>query len=247
MKVMIAPIAAVLLLTAAIFNPVQAQKDEDYEDLRKLYMDEKYEKLISKGEKYLGDSDTRKEPEPYMFLSKAYYEISRMEDMHEDFPPDKAFANSLKWATKYRKKDPEGVLYLENEIFFEELKKSALEEAAGFNADQKFSRAKRFYDSITKFDPNDAGAWLLLGLTQIEMRSMMEASMSFKQAGVVLHAIDVGAVNAQDRKTLMWGGIDYGQYLINEGQKDSARTTLDLLAPALQGDNQFDALYRKVQ
>lgn len=238
---------AAICLAALASNTVQAQKDSDYEDLRKLYIDEKYEKLISKGEKYLGNSDTRKEPEPYMYLAKAYYEISRMEDMNEDYPPDKAFANALKWATKYRKKDPEGRLYRENDLFFEELKKAALEEAAGYTADQKHSRAKRFYDSVTKMDPEDAGAFLLLGLTQVEMRSMQEASMTFKKAGEVLHTIDVGSVNAQDKKTLRLGGIDYAQYLINEGQRDSARTTMDLLAPALAGDAQFDMLYRKVK
>ncbi len=226
---------------------LQAQQDRDYEDLRKLYIDEKYEKVIAKGEKYLGKTDSRKEPEPYMYMAKAYYEISRMEDMHEDFPPEKTFANALKWAGKYRKKDPEGVLFRENDLFFEELKKAALEEGAGFMADQKYSRAKRYYDGITKFDPNDAGAWLMLGNCQVQMRSMTEASMAYKKAGEVLHSSDVTKFNAQDKKTLRIAGIDYAEYLINDGKRDSARSTLDLLAPALQGDAQFDMLYRKVK
>lgn len=239
-------IVAACVLLFANMN-VYAQSDEDFEDLRNLYIDEKYEKLISKGERYLGKTDTRKEPAPYLYLSKAYYELSRMEDMKEEYPPEKTFANALKWATKYRKKDPEGVLFRENELFFEELKKTALLDAAGFMSDQKYSRAKRYYDSMTKFDPDDAGAWLLLGYCQAQMRSMTEANMTFKTAGEVLHSTDVSNLNIQDKKTLREGGINYAEYLIEEGRRDSARATLDLLAPALQGDSEFDMLYRKVK
>ena len=226
---------------------VYAQSDKDFEDLRTLYIDEKYEKLISKGERYMGKSDTRKDPAPYLYMSKAYFELSSMEDMAEDYPPEKTFANALKWATKYRKKDPEGVLFRENDMFFEELKKTALLDAAGFMSDQKYSRAKRYYDAITKFDPDDAGAWLLLGYCQMQMRSMTEAGMTYKKAGEVLHSTDVTRLNAQDKKTLREGGINYAEYLVAEGKRDSARTTMDLLAPALEGDSQFDMLYRKVK
>ncbi len=230
-----------------IVAAASAQTDKDYQDLRTLYIDEKYEKLIAKGERYLGKSDSRKDPAPYLYLSKAYYEISRMEEMHDEYPPEKSFANAMKWATKYRKKDPDGVLFRENEMYFEELKKSALEEAAGYMADQKYSRAKRLYDGITKFDPDDAGAWLLLGLCQMEMRSMTEANMTLKKAGEVLHDADVSSYKAQDKATLRNGGLGYVNYLIEEGRRDSARSTLDLLRPALSGDQEFDLIDRRAK
>lgn len=230
-----------------VLGSAQAQDDREFDDLQNLYLDEKYEKLIQKGEKYLGKTDTRKNPAPYLYLSKAYYEISRMEDMHEDYPPEKAFSNALKWATKYRKKDPEGVLFRENDLYFEELKKVALEEAAGFMADQKFSRAKRYYDAITKFDPDDAGAWFLLGLTQVEMRSMTEAGMAFAKGEEALERIDVTRLTGQDKKILLMGGLEYAEYQMDEGNRTAARTTLDRMAPAFEGDNEFDMLYRKVK
>lgn len=226
---------------------LSAQTDNEYDDLRTLYIDEKYEKLISKGERYIGKSDAKKDPAPYLYLAKAYYEISRAEDMHEEWPPEKAFANALKWAVKYRKKDPEGILFRENDLFFEELKKTALGDAAGQMSDQKYSRAKRFYDSITKFDPENIGAYFLLGLCQMEMRSTTEANMTFKQGDELLRETDVTRMNALDKKTLRDGGIAYAEFLIAEGRRDDATETLDLLAPALAGDSEFDMLYRKVK
>jgi len=230
-----------------VLGTASAQVDKDFDDLQNLYLDEKYEKLIQKGEKYLGKSDTRKNPAPYLYLSKAYYEISLMEDMHDEYPPDKAFSNALKWATKYRKKDPEGVLYRENDLYFEELKKSALGEGAGYMADQKYSRAKRYFDAITKFDPDDAGAWFLLGLSQVQMRSMTEAGMAFAKGEEALERIDVTRLTGQDKKTLLNGGLQYVEFLMDEGKREPARTTMERMAPAFEGDNEFDALYRRIK
>ncbi len=233
-----------ILMTAGMLH---AQTDAEFEDLRNLYMDEKYEKLIAKGEKYVENDKTRKDAEPYLYLSKAYYEISRNEKYNEDFPPEKAFANALKWASKYRKKDPEGALFTDNDLYFRELKQSAMQEAGGFMTDQKFSRAKRYYDAICKFDPEDPGAWLMLGYCQIQMKAMTEAKMTFREAGKVLEAKDLETLNSVERKILREGVLNYSEYLVQEGMRDSARVTMNLAAVVLEGDSEFDMLYRKVQ
>ncbi len=238
---------AVIGLTLTFPAMLSAQTDKDYDDLRSLYIDEKYDKLISKSERYVGKSDTKKDPAPYLYLAKAFFEISRSEEMHDEWTPEKAFANALKWAVKYRKKDPEGVLFRENDIFFEELKKTALGDAAGQMSDRKYSRAKRFYDAVTKFDPENVGAYYLLGLSQVEMRSVTEANMTFKQADDLLRETDVAALNPLDKKTLRDGGIAYAEYLIADGRRGDAAEIMDLLAPALAGDSEFDMLYRKVK
>lgn len=223
----------------------KAQEDE-FEDLRILYMDQKYEKLISKAEAYVDKDKTRKSPEPYLYLSKAYFEMSQLEEYNEDYPPDKAFRDALKWASKYRRKDKEGEIYDENDFYFQELKKSAIEEAGGLMSDQKYSRAKRYYDGITDFDPNDAGAWLMLGYCQMQMRSMQEAKLTFVEAGKVLNSANMDKLNSTERKLLLDGVINYSDYLIQEGMKDSARTTLDLAKPALDGDSEYEMYLDKV-
>jgi hypothetical protein len=233
-----------LLLLA---GKISAQDDSEFEDLRNLYMDEKYEKLIAKGEKYVADDDTRKNADPYLYISKAYYEISRLEQYNEDYPPEKAFANALKWASKYRKKDPEGALFAENDLYFRELKETAMQEAAGFMSDGKYSRAKRYYDAICKFDPEDPGAWLMLGYSQIQMKSMTESKLAFKEAGNVLHSIDVTRLNSVERKLLLLGTMNYSEYLVEESMRDSARATLNLAAPALEGDAEFDQMVKRVR
>ncbi len=224
-----------------------AQKDEVFEDLRNLYMDEKYEKLITKGEKYLANDDTRKDPTPYLYLSKAYYEISRLEEYAKDYPPEKAFTNALKWASKYRKKDPDGTLFRENELYFDELKKAAMGEAAGLMSDQKFSRAKRYYDAIAKFDPEDIGARFMLGYCQLQMKAAMEASIALKEAGRLMYTADLERMSAGDKKIFREGVVRYSDYLLENGMRDSARATLRKAEPVLAGDSEFDMLMRRAK
>lgn len=229
-------VLATALLTVAI---VAKGQDEEFEDLRILYMDEKYEKLISKSERYTANDDTRKKPEPYLYLSKAYYEISMREEFNEDYPPEKAFRNAMKWAAKYRRKDPEGILFAENDLYFQELKRSAVSEAGGLMSDQKYSRAKRYYDGICDFDPEDAGAWLMLGYCQLQIRNKVEAERNFQEAGKVLHTRDMTSLNSTERKLLLEGVVTYSDYLVTEGMRDSSRATLELAKPALDGDAEF--------
>ncbi len=224
-----------------------AQKDELFEDLRNLYMDEKYEKLITKGEKYLANDDTRKDPTPYLYLSKAYYEISLQEEYAKDYPPEKAFTSSLKWASKYRKKDPDGTLFRENELFFDELKKAAMGEAAGLMSDQKYSRAKRYYDAICKFDPEDIGARFMLGYCLHQMKAAMEASIALKEAGRLMHTVNMEGLSSGDKKILREGVVRYSDYLLEAGMRDSARVTLQLAEAVLAGDSEYDMLVRRAK
>ena len=237
----------IVLAAAFLFVAGFAQaQDDEFEDLRVLYMDQKYEKLISKAEGYVNKDNFRKSPEPYLYLSKDYFEMSQLEEFAEKYPPDKAFRDALKWASKYRRKDKEGAIYQDHDFYFNELKKSAIEEAGGLMSDQKYSRAKRYYDGITDFDPTDPGAWLMLGHCQVQMRSMQEAKLTYQQAGKAMHAANMEKLNSTERKLLLNGVINYSDYLIEQGMKDSARTTLDLARPALDGDSEFEMYLNKV-
>ena len=110
-------------------------------------------------------------------------------------------------------------------------------------SDEKYSRAKRYYDGICDFDPEDAGAWLMLGYCQAMIRNQTEAKLNFKQAGQVMHTRDMTTMNSTERKLFLNGVITYHDYLIEQGMRDSARTVLELAHPALEGDSEFLMYY----
>lgn len=239
-------IALILSIFAFGYQTKSLAQDDEFEDLRILYMDGEYEKLIRKSEKYTEKDDTRKDASPYLFLSKAYYEISMDEKYHEDYRPDRAFRDALKWAKKYRRRDPEGALFEENDLYFRELKESAFRSAGAQLAEEKYSRARRFYDAIADFDPEDPGAWLMLGYCQMQERNRREAEMSFQEAGKVMAGRDLSTLNSVEKDIFLQGVMKYSDYLVTESMRDSARTTLEMAIPALEGDPEFDAAYQKL-
>lgn len=237
-----------LLLSAILYfiAPTTAQTDKEYDDLLILYMDGKYEKLMSKSESYATNDKTKKDPLPYLFASKAYYEMSKDEQYAEDYPPDKAFRSALKWAAKYRKKDREGALMAENELYFEELKKAALVEGNAQLAEGDYNKAKRFFDAITDFDPNDPGAWMMLGYCEAKLK-ITESKNTLIKAGAVMSSRDLSDLSPTEQELLKDAIIYYTTFLKDAGMRDSARTTMDMAMPVFGDDKEYQLNYSEIK
>ena len=83
-------------------------------------VDEKYENILYKCIRYTEEDKTKKEPLPYIYIAQAHMGI-HLSDDHElreahEADKNKSLKNSLKYASKYRKKDKELEHY--SEIFY---------------------------------------------------------------------------------------------------------------------------------
>lgn len=154
----------------------------DFDNLLEMLVDEKYEKLLYRAEKYTLDDDTKKQPLPYLYMSMAFYEISKTpEDFDEDFAKG-AFKNSLKYAVKYRKKDKESEYFAEHEEYFDNIRKGCVAEAEIYNDQEKYTKSKGLYKYLTGIDKNDPGAWLFKGYAEYKLKSRKDAGLSFGEA-----------------------------------------------------------------
>jgi hypothetical protein len=233
------PLIALLFVTAQ----VSAQKEE-FDDLLILYVDEDYEKLISKAEKYADNDNYRKHPEPYLYLAKAYYEMSLKEEYAADYP--KAFRSALKNAAKYRKKDKELEYWAENEAFFAALRKASMEEAEMYLSEEDYSKASRVYDGIIDFDPEDTGAHFLYGYTLFKLNRQGEADVIIKAGSNLLATLDIGDLDEDQQRLLKYGLIYYSEYLYESGRADSAQVTMEFGQPYFKEDNEFRLTYEDV-
>ena len=84
----------VITILSFAFLALSAVAQGDYNDLLELLVDEEYEKLLYKAEKYTLSDKTKKDALPYVYMSMAYYEISKRDEFAEKYP--KAFKESLK-------------------------------------------------------------------------------------------------------------------------------------------------------
>ena len=153
----------VTLLSACMIAPATAQVVGGMNfKLEKLFMAEKYEDVAYKGENMIENDKYKKDPEIYLYISMAWYEISQFNDekMQEEYP--KALRDAFKFAARFIKKDREGVWYEDNSDYFEDLKKAGIADAAPFvDDDRKRRNAVSTYKYMTKATPDD---WNILFL-----------------------------------------------------------------------------------
>ncbi|MGB0150544.1 MAG: hypothetical protein ACPF87_06610, partial [Flavobacteriales bacterium] len=158
--------------------------DKDLDELLEWCVDGKYEKVLYKAIRYTEDDEQKKHPMPYFYMSMAYLGIHNYEPaiitegpkkgqvdegdaayaekLAETFEVDKnkALKNSLKYASKFVKKDRERE-YIHDDYaqdFFEELRKKTKKEAETEIVNGKYTKAKGYYKYLTALDAEDPGA-----------------------------------------------------------------------------------------
>lgn len=173
-------IYAVLVLSFTFIVTGLAQTDRDYKDLLTLFVGDKFDKCLYKAEGYTLKEETKKDPLPYLYMSRCYFEMSKRDEFKEKYP--NAFKDALKYIAKYGSKDKEHQYGAEYEDFFADLRLAACAEAETMMDTQKFSKAKQIYDQLLDMDPNDAGAQLMLGLAFGALKSKKESETAIKKA-----------------------------------------------------------------
>jgi len=141
---------------------VISQTDNTYEDLLVLYVNEDFKNCYNKSLKYTVKDKTKKDPLPYLFVSKACYEMSQDHKYTEEFP--KARKTALSYAVKYRKKDKEYQFKEDSEEFINNFKLNIIEELENYleeGTDKTYTKAVGLTKKACNIDPDDYGAKLL--------------------------------------------------------------------------------------
>lgn len=238
-----------MMLALAMATPnLVAQEEIEYDELLILYVDGDYEKLIKKGEKYTDDSDTRRDPRPYLYISMAYFEMSQLEEYAEEYP--KAFRDALKYASKFSRKDKEREYFSEHRDYIDELRSEAMREADLYMSDDDrrgMSKASRIYKYLVDIDPDDAGSVMMYSSMLYEINRRGEADLLMRELGPKLTDIDFDDMTADQQEMLKFGMMHYATYLKQEGMLDSARVTMNLGHPYFKDDNEFRLRYEEIQ
>ncbi|MCF8276203.1 MAG: hypothetical protein K9J17_05655 [Flavobacteriales bacterium] len=151
--------------------------------LEKLYIEEKFEDVAYKGEKMLEDDKYSKDPEIYLYVAMAWYEISQTNDekKKEEYP--NALRDAFKYAARFYKKDKEGTWYDDNADFFNDLAKGGIAEAAQYvDDDKKLRNAVSTYKYMTKAMPEDYNLLFFKGVLENKNRNTGQAERDIQQA-----------------------------------------------------------------
>jgi hypothetical protein len=238
-------IRTVLLLTLTLgFGLITNAQKHVYEDLLVFYVDEDYEKCLQKAENYTLNDDTRKDPLPYLYMSMSLFEMSKLEKFEEDYP--KAFRDALKYAEKFRKKDKNVEFFFNYEDYWSELNEACAEQAENFMDEEKWSKAKRYYDYMVSYHPENPGAWLLFTLSQVRYNQVREADLSMVEFDKVFAASDLERLSPDQKDLLKDALIRYAEYQESIGSTSTALEFMEKGKDAYREDKEFMSYYNSL-
>jgi hypothetical protein len=202
--------------------------------LETMWDKEKYEDIAYKGEGMVDNDKYKKNPEIYLWVSMAWYEISEINDpkMIEEYP--KALDYGFKWAAKFRKKDKDGVMYEDNKDYFEDLKKAGVSRAAEYEDDpKKLRKATGIYKYMVRAVPDDFNALYKKGVLEFRARNEAEGERSINKA---MKGLAAAYTNKRYRPSKATAGVledsmlEFSEMMLERSLKDSANKVLDWAA-----------------
>ncbi len=194
-------------------------------------MAEKYEDVAYKGMSMVENDKYKKDPEIYLYISMAWYEISQMndEEMEEEYP--KALRDAFKYAAKFVKKDRDGVWYEDNSDFFEDLKKAGIADAAQYIDNPKKLRvAVSNYKYMTKAMPDDWNLLFFKGVLEYKNRNTGQAERDIQMAMTNLikkYENPKYRPSKASKPILEDGLIRWTDVMLEQNYADSAKKTIN--------------------
>jgi hypothetical protein len=222
---------------------------EDFDELLMWMVDEKFEKVLYKAIRYTEDEETKKEPVPYVFMSMAYFKISESGNPEFEEKYSNALKSSLKYASKFVKKDKQSEYIAEYTDYFNDLRRATMNQAEVYVDDEKFTKAKSYYKYLWTLDREDPGAWLMYGSVLWKSKAKRDAEESWATASQLLAEFEGRGLEEVQVDLLKFAAIYTAEMLTAEGNRTDARKWIGSIDSVLGRDREVQAvaLYRRLR
>ena len=252
---------SLIALVISIFAPVETAHAQDpkYGRMLEDLVDGKYERVLFRAIGFTEKENTKKDPEPYSYMARAYLKIHQSDDpaLKSSYP--KALKESLKYCTKFIKKDKESEYVPDQLEFIEELRSEAIAQADTEMDAEKYTRAKSLYNYLTKLDKSDPAAYMMLGLANYYARATRDADDNWNTCIELLGSM-TGRIPASEEiehfreeplteymtNLLKTGMIQASEQLDADGKRTKAIELLESGLPLFEGDRSFMVTYGSI-
>jgi hypothetical protein len=232
-------ISFTLLMFSAITLNAQAP---NYDDLKILYADANYEKLIKVAENYTLKEDLKKDPLPYIWLAKGLYKISLSGTDDEKYK--NAYKDAIGALGKAIKNDKDGTMLTDHTEFIEQFQGSMVEMISNDLAAKDYNKASGWVIKYYKITRNPIGAKYLDGATKYRKADKGGANTLWKEAETMLGKVtSLDDWTAADKKLLKIGVLETAECYIASKQKEKAKALLNKIAQWYEEDEDFKAKY----
>jgi len=232
-----------LLLVAGL---VKAQPPV-YDDLRILYADGNYEKLVRASAGYNDRDKTKSDALPYLWLGRGLYKIDIGGEGGEEFK--NAYKDAISAVGKSIKLDKSGDLQDEYKEFYQEFKMTVLERIKNDLASEKptpaeYKKASAWIGKYYKLVPNSVGAKYLDGAAKFRNNDKGGATAAWKEADTKFATVtSIDGWDPADVELLKLGIIHSVDCMVSIKQTEKAKALLGKVKQWYEEDEEFMKKY----
>jgi tetratricopeptide (TPR) repeat protein len=225
-----------LFVFGAIVAHAQAP---EYDDLKILYADGNYEKLVKVAENYSMKEDLKKDPLPFVWLAKGLYKISLSGTDDEKFK--NAYKDAIAALSKAIKNDKDQTLLGDEEEFISEFQLSLAELVNNDLTAKDYNKASGWVIKYYKITRNPLCVSYIDGATKFRKADKSGANTIWKDADVKLATISVDSWSEADISIFKTGILQTAECYIASKQVDKAKTLLNKATSLFEDDEDFKA------
>lgn len=237
-----------ILLVASIFTTLTVNSlFAQYDELRILYADQKFEKVVKLAEKMAGDDKYKKDPMVYYWFSKGLYKVSQSGNTAPEFK--NAYKESINHLSKLLRNDKNGEAMQEDEVreYVYEIQGTLVEQIKNEISTGNFRKASSWILTYKKVTKNPIGQMLLEAAGKFKVDDKSGGITGLKAAEAELAKVsDIKDFTDSDKEMfklgLIWGAEGYTSIR----QLDKAKALLEKGAQWFKDDEEFQEAYNKM-
>ncbi len=215
--------------------------------LAKLYNSGKYETCLFKADNLTYKEDTRRDPEPYLYMAMCFYELSKSNDpvLKEDYKT--GVKQSLKYTAKFIKKDKDGEMFDDNIDFvnmMRDLQLTVVKDYFNSGVYKKAASSSKVYGKL--FREKKYEILYFTGLTEVLSRNLSQGLRDMNIAKTEMETnIKAGNLKVETAfKPLLTSAIlKYSEYLVADNQLKEASENIAFAKKVFPNDASVSSQY----
>lgn len=220
----------------------------EYDDLKILYADGNYEKLVGQADKYTQNDKTNKDVIPYFYAAKGLYKISLSGTDDEKFK--NAYKEAIGYLGKgmsYDAKYNDGSYTREENEFVSMFQMSLVETVENEISVKSWKKAYGWAIKYQKIAANMAGIYFLQGACKYNDADKTTARDLWKKADAEMAKIEsIENWSEADKKVLKLGVLHSAAALKDSRQVDKAKQLLGKASQWFEDDSDWKEKYDEI-
>ncbi len=235
------------ILAIVLTSNIWAQAP-NFDDLKILYADANYEKLVKEADSYINNDKTSKEIPPYFYAAKGLYKISLSGTDDERFK--NAYKDAVGFLGKglsYDKKYNDGAYAQEEQEFVALFQMSLVEMIENEVSINSWKKAYSWGIKYQKIAGDLTGVYFMEGASKFFDADKTSARDFWKKAEVELAKIEsIDSWSEADKKMLKMGVLYSAKALKDSRQVDKAKELLGKVSQWFEDDDYWKEKYDEI-